>query len=117
MYCLLLGPVVLSYLLLSAHFLREGQTIIVICAGLLPFLLFIKRPWVVRLVQFFLVAGAIEWLRTLLFLQALRVEHGMPWVRLVIIIGTVALFTACSALVFYHPSLKIRYGFNKTSRD
>lgn len=114
---LLLVPVVLSFLLLGAHFLREGQTVIVICAVLLPFLLFIRKPWVVRLVQFFLVAGAMEWLRTLLFLRAIRIELGMPWMRLVLIVGTVALITACAALVFYHPALKIKYGLDKKSID
>lgn len=112
---ILLVPVVLSFLLLGAHFLREGQTIIVICALFLPFLLLIRKPWVVRLLQFFLVAGAMEWMRTLFFLRAIRIEHGMPWMRLVIIVGTVALITACAALVFYHPTLKTKYGLNKNS--
>jgi hypothetical protein len=34
---------------------------------------------------------------------------GQPWVRLVVILGTVALLTAASALVFRNPRLKARY--------
>lgn len=103
-------PVVLSFVLLAAHFLREGQTMLVVCTLLFPLLLLYGKSWAVRLVQLALLVATIEWLRTLLVLQAMRVEHGMPWARLVIIVGGVALFTACSSLVFYHSSLKIQYG-------
>ncbi len=102
-------PVVISFMLLAAHFLRESQMLFVVCALALPFLLLLKKSWAVRAVQFALVLGAIEWIRTLLALQAIRVEHGMPWTRLVFIIGGVALFTGCSALVFFHTSLKQKY--------
>ena len=106
-------PVVVSFMLLAAHFLRESQTLFVVCALALPFLLLLKKSWVVRVVQFALVLGAIEWIRTLLALQAIRVENGMPWTRLVLIIGGVALFTGCSALVFFHTSLKQKYMVHK----
>jgi len=102
-------PVVISFVLLAAHFLRDGQVLFVACALVCPFLLLYKKKWVVRIVQIALLLGAIEWIRTLLLLQALRVENGMPWTRLVLIIGGVALFTGCSALVFFHTSLQQKY--------
>jgi len=110
-------PVVISFLLLAAHFTRAGQTPLVVVALLLPLMLFYNKGWVVRLVQLALVAGAVEWLRTLMIFQAIRVEHGMPWVRLALIIGGVALFTACSALVFFHKSLKRKYGLTKEAKN
>jgi len=106
-------PVVMSFVLLAAHFLRDGQVLFVACALICPFLLLYKKKWVVRVVQLALVLGAIEWIRTLLVLQAIRVENGMPWTRLVLIIGGVALFTGCSALVFFHTSLKQKYNLHK----
>ena len=106
-------PVVLSFILLAAHFLRDAQTVLVLCALVLPFLLLTRKIWAVRLVQFALVLGALEWIRSLLALQAIRVENGMPWTRLAIIIGCVALFTGCSALVFFHTSLKQKYMLHK----
>ena len=106
-------PVVVSFMLLAAHFLRESQILFVVCALALPFLLLLKKSWVVRVVQFALTFGAIEWIRTLLALQAIRVENGMPWARLVLIIGGVDLFTGCSALVFFHTSLKQKYMLHK----
>ncbi len=108
-------PVVISFLLLAAHFTRAGQTMLVVVTLLLPLMLFFKKGWVVRVVQLALVAGAVEWLRTLMVFQAIRVEHGLPWVRLAVIIGGVALFTGCSALVFFHKSLQRKYGFRKVA--
>ena len=102
-------PVVISFMLLAAHFLRDSQMLLVVCVLIVPFLLLLKKSWAVRAVQFALVLGAIEWIRTLLALQAIRVENGMPWTRLALIIGGVALFTGCSALVFFHTSLKQKY--------
>lgn len=106
-------PVVISFMLLAAHFLRESQMLFVVCALALPFLLLLRKGWAVRVVQFALLLGVIEWVKTLLALQAIRVENGMPWTRLVLIIAGVALFTGCSALVFFHASLKQKYMLHK----
>lgn len=72
-------------------------------------LLFVTRPWSVRLLKVFLILSAVEWLRTLISLVLLRQEHGMPWTRLAFILGAVALFTAVSTLVFRHPQIRKKY--------
>lgn len=102
-------PVVVSALLLGAHFLRSGQTILVGLSLMLPFILLIRQVWAVRIVQFFLALGAAKWLRNLFLLAAERHADGQPWTRLVIILGLVAAFTGFSALVFRCSSLKMRY--------
>jgi hypothetical protein len=102
-------PVIISFLLLGAHFLRFGQSLLVIFSMLLPLILLFKQAWAARLMQFFLILGAVEWVRTLFFLVAVRRAHEQPWMRLVIILGMVALFTGCAALVFRYNSLKRRY--------
>ena len=102
-------PVIFSFLLLSAHFYRAGIFPLTAICLILPFLLFIKLSWVARLSQAFLVIGAIEWVRTLLNLVEMRQEMGMPWIRLVVIIGAVALITGLSALIFQIRSIKERY--------
>lgn len=102
-------PVVMSFILLAAHFMRDNQTVLVVMSLLLPCILFSGKGWAARIVQLALVLGSIEWLRTLAELQALRVENGLPWLRLAIILGVVALFTGSSALVFFHKSLARRY--------
>jgi len=109
MNMLRLLPVIISSLLLGAHFLRLGQPLLVVLSLLLPLILLFRKFWAARLMQFYLYFGAVEWVRTLFFLVAERRTEGQPWSRLVIIIGLVALFTVCSTLVFHFSSLRIRY--------
>ena len=107
-------PIVLSALLLGAHFFRAGLSPLVVFALLFPGLLLFRRVWAVRLVQIILVLGALEWVRTLLILVGERRADGQPWGRLAIIIGLVAVFTGCSALLFCCRSLRKRYGLDNT---
>ena len=109
MNLLRLLPVLLSFLLLAAHFYRAGGEWLVAASLLLPFLLLVRRPWVPRAMQLALLLGAVEWLRTLWFIAQMRIGFDMPWVRMAIILGAVALFTALSGLVFLGKSLRDRY--------
>ena len=102
-------PIVISLLLLGAHFLRAGQTSLVVVTLVLLIPLFFRKSWVPGLIQLVLLLGAVEWLRTLFVVAQVRIEYGMPWTRLAIILGTVALFTALSGLVFRGRALKNRY--------
>jgi len=58
---LLYLPVILSLVILGAHFMRYGNSIGVIGALLLIALLIVHRPWVARLMQVVLILGALEW--------------------------------------------------------
>jgi prepilin signal peptidase PulO-like enzyme (type II secretory pathway) len=102
-------PVIISLLLLGAHFYRGKLLPLAILVLIFLFFLFIKERWVARLSQVILVIGALEWVRTLLKLVEIRQNMGMPWTRLALILGGVALFTGLSALVFQSRSLKERY--------
>ena len=51
-------PIVLSLLVLGAHFLRYGNTIVVISIVALMGLLFVPRWWVARLMQVVFALGA-----------------------------------------------------------
>lgn len=102
-------PIIVSFLILSAHFSRAGSPVLSILCLLIPLLLFIKRTWVARLIQIVLIIGSIEWIRSLFYYINQRQSIGEPYVRLVIILGIVALFTGLSALVFNNHSLKKRY--------
>ena len=105
----LLVPVILSLLVLGAHFLRCGMLCVVLLAVGLVGCLAVRRPWVPRLVQAALLLGAIEWVRTLALFAGQRMRNGEPYVRLAIILGAVALVTALSALLFETARLKRRY--------
>lgn len=102
-------PVILSAMLLAAHFLRDGALPLTALSLLLPFLLLIRRAWAARLVQIALAAGTVIWWQTLVDFVAMRQAFGQPWTRLAVILGAVAALTLGSALVFYLPALRERY--------
>ena len=102
-------PVFISILLLAAHFFRAGQTAIVfVLLALLP-LMMIRKYWLPWIIQMVLLLGAVEWVLTLMNVAHIRMEYGMPWMRMAIILGAVALFTAGSGLVFRSNALRERY--------
>ena len=102
-------PVIFSMLVLGAHFYRAGHLLLASITLLSLGLLCIRRPLVVRLMQGLLVAGAVEWLFTAVRLVMIRQTQELPWLRLVLILGLVALCTLFSALVFRTSGLKARY--------
>ena len=110
MTALLFTPVVLSLLLLAAHGSRAGlplsvSLLVLALAGLLA----VPRRWAARTLQAVLVLGALEWARTTVVLASARQAAGLPATRMVIILATVALLTAASALVFRHDRLRRRF--------
>lgn len=109
MNLLRLLPVILSFLLLGAHFYRAGLVAVAGLCIVCLFLLFLHKNWVPRLFQVLLVLGALEWLRSMYFFIAMRIAWGEPWTRLAVILGTVALLTALSGLVFRNSKLKAYY--------
>lgn len=112
MNILKLSPVLLSAFLLAAHFFRIGNDAIVWICICFPLLLFVKRKWTVHLIRLFLLTGSIEWFRTLYFSVDNRIQQNESWLRLAIILGAVAIFTALSALVFRFKTIRKIYGFN-----
>lgn len=104
-----LAPVVLSLMVLAAHFLRGGHLLAVVLILVLLGLLAVRQRWVPRLVQVALLLGAAEWLRTLAELATERARAGQPAVRLVLILGTVAAVTGLSALAFRSARLRNWY--------
>jgi len=107
-------PVIISFLLLAAHFYRAGHLVLVVLSIVMVFLLALRQSWVLRAAQVALLLGGLEWLRTVYVIVQLRFDHELPWTRLAIILGSVALFTAISALVFQGRSLRNRY--NETTK-
>ncbi len=102
-------PVIFSMLMLGAHFYRAGHLLLAGGVMLSLGLLCIRRPLLAWLMQGLLVAGAVEWLFTAVRLVMFRQAQGLPWLRLAVILGLVALCTLLSALVFRTSGLKARY--------
>lgn len=91
-------PVLLSALLIGAHFLRMGAPGTTLLCLTFPALLLVQRPWAARLVQALLALAALEWVRTLVGNITQRQAADEPWLRMAVILGLVAVGTALSAL-------------------
>lgn len=102
-------PVIISFILLAAHFSRLDLRALAFLSIAFPLLLLLKKPWIPNLFRVALVLATLEWLRSMYF-YILDYQHiEKSWTRLSIIIGSVALFTLLSALVFQLKSIKNRY--------
>ncbi len=106
-------PVILSLVILGAHFMRYGNSIGVFGALVLIALLIVRQPWVARLMQVLLILGALEWVRTIYELVQLRAGYGQPFARMIVILGVVVAVTFCSALLFQTPGLKKIYRLDR----
>jgi hypothetical protein len=113
MNVLRLIPVVLSCVLLAAHYLRAGSVVVVVLCLAVPALLFVKRPWVPRVMQAVLVFSAVEWLLTAYEIASVRMAMGVPWTKAAVILGVVAAWSLGSALLFETRALRKRYGMAK----
>jgi hypothetical protein len=113
MIFLRVSPVLISLLLIAAHFLRSGFFMLAGVSLAVPLLLFIPKRLPARIVQFCLIAASLEWCRTLFAIAQQRMAAGMPWTRLAGILAGVAVFTGISACVLYMQPLKLRYKLGK----
>ena len=90
-------PALFALLLFAAHLMREGQALLLLPCLTLAGLAFLTRPWAVRTLQAALVVASLEWIRTLVLIRELRMEVGLPWLRMSLILGGVAAFTLIAA--------------------
>ena len=112
MTALSLTPATLACLLLAAHFYRAGDLIVAIVAVIPIALLFVRRPWAGRVVQAALVLGVIEWLRTTFLFVQERQALGGSVLRLVLILGGVALFTLAAAWLVQSRRARAHFQFD-----
>ena len=91
-------PFILACLLLAAHHSRADEPGLVGLWLTLPAALFMKRRWVERALQVMLVAGALEWILTLLTFARIYERMGQPSTRMGLILAGVALFTLLAAV-------------------
>ncbi len=94
-------PVILSCLLLAAHFSRNDQFLLLVVSAGLPLLLAVKKPWGLWIIQLGLLAGALEWIFSTLNYIEVRKAIGDDWQRLAIILFSVAAFTLISGLLLF----------------
>lgn len=106
----LLIPALLSFVLLGAHFLRGGHDVLLATVIFTALLTGVRVPWSRRIIQAVLLLGVLEWLRTLFVLAGARMEAGMPYARLALILGAVAALTGLAAILLENSRLRRFYG-------
>jgi hypothetical protein len=90
-------PAVLAFFVFVAHLLREGRPWLVALPLAAAVLCFVPRSWAVWTAKVLLALVALEWVRTLVVLAQWRISAGEPYLRMALILGGVALFTAWAA--------------------
>ena len=102
-------PAILSALLIAAHFLRRGETMLVVACLVLPLLLIVPRRWALRTVQVGLLAAAARWTATAVALVGQRTAAGESWARLALILGAVVALALGAAVLLQGKSVLRRY--------
>lgn len=102
-------PIILSYILLSAHFFRAGILYMTGLMLLLPLLLLIKKKISAIIIQIGLLFGTFVWVETFLKFMHIYNRFNMPFTKAGIIIAAVGVFTFLSIFLFRTKTLKDVY--------
>jgi Na+/phosphate symporter len=97
---------VLCNVALAAHFLRDGSPVGLVVALVCTGLLWTRRNWALWVNQALLGCGALLWLSTAGTVLDRRVAEGRPYVRMLIILCSVALISAVTALLWAWPKVR-----------
>jgi len=99
-----------SAVLMAAHLGKLGLSpVFSLLVLLLPFLFFIKKPYVPKMFQILCYIGAAEWLRAMFVYIDIRNQTGKSWTVLAVIMTTVALFTALSGFLLRSSKFRPNY--------
>jgi len=94
------GLAALTFLLAAAHFLRLGLAgPVLACATLALLAILGRQAWLRPVLAAALAAAAVLWLEVATGLVAFRLAAGLPWMRLAVILGTVAGLTATASML------------------
>lgn len=100
----------LMILLLAAHFSRAGNPILMVLVLVFPFLFLIKKAWVIQVLQVVSYASAIIWVFSAYQYIVIRISNGQDWLRLMIILFVVALYSALTGYLLNSDKVKEIYG-------
>ena len=100
-------------LILAAHFSRGSNNILAGLTLLIPFLFFVKQKWVIISLEVFAYVAAVVWLYGAYEYIQVRIASGDGWIRLLIIMGVVALYTAWTGFFLRSDKIKEVYGMTK----
>lgn len=89
--------IIISSLLLGAHFMREGNNGLLLLSLAAPLLLLLRRRWAFNALFVLLTAGAGVWVQTAATMVQVRIDGGQPWARMAVIMSLVALSAIAAA--------------------
>jgi CDP-diglyceride synthetase len=104
-----IGLFVAAALLLGAHFLRQGNLVLVALCLCAPLLLVYRKRWVLLVLRLLAYGAAVTWIVVAVRLVELRLQSGQPWQLAAIILGAVALFTLIAGLLLNSQVARERY--------
>lgn len=100
---------VIAAALISAHFLRAGAWIPAVLCLMTPSLFFLSHRRSLLLLQWLAYAAAVSWLWTAWELMLLRSAIGQPWLLGIVILATVAAFSALVGALLHSSNMQERY--------
>lgn len=100
-------------ILLAAHFSRADNDILAGISLLIPFLFLIKQKWVILSLEMIAYVAAVFWLIGAYQYIQIRIAAGDDWIRLLIIMGAVALYSAWTGFFLRSGKIKDIYGMNQ----
>lgn len=101
--------IILCFILMAAHLSRADMIMLSIISLLFPFILLWKHKISAITVQIALGLFGLEWIRALVYYARIRVENGEDWLRLALILGTVAIINFATILVYRTRYMKEKY--------
>jgi hypothetical protein len=102
-------PLIISWLILAAHFLRYGNLVLAGLCLAVPLSLLIQKRVVLNTVQWLTFGGVLLWIKIGIDLVTYRLAIHVDYTRLMIILSAIALFTLGSGLLLYHRSFRKLY--------
>ena len=104
-----IAPIVASFWLLAAHYLRFGEMLPCLLLLTYPLLLVIRHRWVPYIFSISLSMVALKWLQVTYDMVNVRLMMGDDWLRMSMIMAGVVCFTLMSMSVFQGQKLKAFY--------
>ncbi len=104
-----IGLFITAALLLAAHFLRQGNLVLVALCLCAPLLLLYRKRWVLIVLPLLAYGAAASWIVLTVRLVESRLLSGQPWKLAAIILGAVALFTVLAGMLLNSRAVRERY--------
>jgi len=99
---------ILALLLAGAHYGRAGDAILKYLCLALPLLLLVRKKWSDMILAVSISLTVPVWIHTTLNIIAVRKAAEIPWIRMAIILGGVALFSLITALLTFRHIYRSR---------